>query len=106
MSPRALALSLALATALEDAGPANDNSQPRAGAPTAPGLAIRGRDEHLLRGDAEHRRQAAEERDREVNARLDALERRHVDADALGELRLAPAAADPQFARSEAHFTT
>jgi hypothetical protein len=85
----ALERSLELATLLGLCRPANDNSRPARSAP-ATRLAVRSRQEHLVSCHAEHLRQPAEKRNREMGARLDALDRRQVNTDMLSELRLAP----------------
>ena len=87
--------------ALDHLQPANDNgSRPGGRTSTAPGLAIRGRDEQGRQDHPEGGREAAKERDRQVHPALDALDRRRIDADALGELRLTPFPSDPQLADS------
>jgi hypothetical protein len=98
--PEALAISLHLAflIGLIDAG--NDNgSLPLDRASSTSGLAVGGGDEHRCDGDTEGGREAAQKEDREMHAALDALDRRRVDADALGELGLAPFPADPKLSR-------
>jgi hypothetical protein len=100
MSPTALALSLALAASLDDLGPANDNgSRPIARPATSSGLAVGRSREHVASIDAEYTRETTDEGDRQVHAPLDALNRRSVDANALGQLSLAPLLPDPKLPR-------
>jgi hypothetical protein len=92
--------------AANDIAQGSDSSGLRPGPPATARLPVDRGSEHGLDGDAKCGGEPTEQRDRHVNAGLNALDRRDVDAHALGELRLAPVMLDPKLARSEPHFTT